>query len=225
MHRLRRHFTFANVIACLALFIALGGASYAAFKLPRNSVGTRQLKNGAVTGAKIRKGAVTAASIAPGTIDPATLGTVPSATNAAHATTADRAAKATSADTAGTANTLAGLAPSAFASADRVISGRASYTAPTLQPILSIPGGLSISVVPGSGGQELHFASSSGSGEWEISDKSGGASILSGESVDLPFSDLLADLWIDNDTTRQGRSLRCFKNVLTQEDACVAIGG
>jgi hypothetical protein len=45
---LRRHH-----IGLLALFIALGGTSYAAAKLPRNSVGTTQLKSGAVTEAKL----------------------------------------------------------------------------------------------------------------------------------------------------------------------------
>jgi hypothetical protein len=39
VHRL----TYANVVATLAVFIALGGASYAASQLPANSVGTRQL--------------------------------------------------------------------------------------------------------------------------------------------------------------------------------------
>jgi hypothetical protein len=34
-HRIARHLSFANVVACLALFVALGGASYAAFKLPK----------------------------------------------------------------------------------------------------------------------------------------------------------------------------------------------
>jgi hypothetical protein len=38
-----------NVIAYLALFCALGGSSYAAISLPKNSVGTKQLRNGAVT--------------------------------------------------------------------------------------------------------------------------------------------------------------------------------
>jgi hypothetical protein len=51
--RITRHLTFANVIACLALFVALGGASYAAFKLPKNSVGAKQLRRGAVTPAKL----------------------------------------------------------------------------------------------------------------------------------------------------------------------------
>jgi hypothetical protein len=40
--------TYANVVATLALFIALGGASYAAVVLPANSVGPKQLRSGAV---------------------------------------------------------------------------------------------------------------------------------------------------------------------------------
>jgi hypothetical protein len=58
LRRLGRHLTFANVVAALALFIALGGASYAALRLPKNSVSTRQIKNNAVTGPKIKTGAV-----------------------------------------------------------------------------------------------------------------------------------------------------------------------
>jgi hypothetical protein len=60
MKRIRGSLTFANVVACLALFIALGGASYAAFKLPPNSVGTKQLKKGAVTAAKVKPGSLLA---------------------------------------------------------------------------------------------------------------------------------------------------------------------
>ena len=48
-HRL----TFANVTSSLALFIALGGASYAAIKVPANSVGTKQVKNRAITTRKL----------------------------------------------------------------------------------------------------------------------------------------------------------------------------
>jgi hypothetical protein len=45
-----------NTIALLALFIALSGTTFAAaVALPRNSVGTAQLKNGAVTKKKINK--------------------------------------------------------------------------------------------------------------------------------------------------------------------------
>jgi hypothetical protein len=40
-------------LALLALFLALGGTSYAAVALPANSVGTKQLRNKAVTPAKV----------------------------------------------------------------------------------------------------------------------------------------------------------------------------
>ena len=46
----------ALVISLLALFVALGGTSYAATSLPANSVGTKQLKSGAVTRSKISSG-------------------------------------------------------------------------------------------------------------------------------------------------------------------------
>jgi hypothetical protein len=46
--RVTDRLTYANVVATLALFIALGGVSYAAIALPANSVGPRQLQTGAV---------------------------------------------------------------------------------------------------------------------------------------------------------------------------------
>lgn len=63
-------FTFVrhNAIALLALFVALGGTSYAALSLPAGSVGTRELRNGAVTSRKLAKHAVTAASLDPKSI-------------------------------------------------------------------------------------------------------------------------------------------------------------
>jgi hypothetical protein len=51
------------VVALLALFVVLGGTGYAALKLPKNSVGTKQLKKGAVTGAKIKDNSVTGADV------------------------------------------------------------------------------------------------------------------------------------------------------------------
>ncbi|UGS35606.1 hypothetical protein [Capillimicrobium parvum] len=58
--RLRRP-RHGTIAAYLALFVALGGTSYAAASLPRNSVGTKQLQNQSVTGAKVRNGSLTAA--------------------------------------------------------------------------------------------------------------------------------------------------------------------
>lgn len=85
MQRLHSKLTYANVVATLALFVALGGASYAATQLPKNSVGAKQLRKNAVTAAKIKNRAVTGAKI-----DVRSIGTVPSA---AHAAAADRATK------------------------------------------------------------------------------------------------------------------------------------
>jgi len=62
----------ALVVSLIALFVALGGTSYAAITaLPANSVGTKQLKNSAVTGAKIKNGAITAAKISTSALGPA----------------------------------------------------------------------------------------------------------------------------------------------------------
>ena len=60
MRRLTSRLTYANVVASLALFIALGGGAYAATKLPKNSVGNAQLKNDAVDGAKVDDGSLSA---------------------------------------------------------------------------------------------------------------------------------------------------------------------
>ncbi len=48
----------AMVVALVALFVSLGGASYAAVSIPNNSVGTAQLKNSSVAYTKIVPGAV-----------------------------------------------------------------------------------------------------------------------------------------------------------------------
>jgi hypothetical protein len=45
--------TYANVMATVAVFAALGGGAYAAIKLPANSVGSKQIKKKAVTPAKV----------------------------------------------------------------------------------------------------------------------------------------------------------------------------
>src|SRR5215218_10586491 len=69
----RPQLNYANVIATIALFVALGGAAVAA-GLPRNSVGTNQLKRGAVSAAKLKRGAVTAGKLAPKSVVAGKLG-------------------------------------------------------------------------------------------------------------------------------------------------------
>jgi hypothetical protein len=65
---IRKRLTFSNVIAVIALFVALGGGAYAAVKLPANSVGTKQLKKNAVTGKKIASNAVTSGKVKDGSL-------------------------------------------------------------------------------------------------------------------------------------------------------------
>jgi hypothetical protein len=60
-NRITRHLSYANVMATLGVFIALGGASYAAVALPAHSVGTKQLKKNAITASKVRNGSLLAA--------------------------------------------------------------------------------------------------------------------------------------------------------------------
>jgi hypothetical protein len=47
--------SYANVMATLAFFLALGGGAYAALKLPKNSVGSAQIKANAVNSSKVAK--------------------------------------------------------------------------------------------------------------------------------------------------------------------------
>jgi hypothetical protein len=54
MRRVLQPGRYANVASTLALVVALGGTSYAAVALPKNSVGTKQLKADAVTSSKVK---------------------------------------------------------------------------------------------------------------------------------------------------------------------------
>ena len=65
---LRRHLSYSNLVATLALFIALGGVSYAAVKIPAKSVGTKQLKKGAVGTKQLKKRAVGIGQLKPDSV-------------------------------------------------------------------------------------------------------------------------------------------------------------
>jgi hypothetical protein len=100
------------VVALIALFVALGAGAYAAITVPPNSVGTQQLQNGAVIGSKVRNGTITGSKIR---LD--TLGIVPSANQALHASVADNSTQ------------LGGIPASAYARADQ-----SGYIPAGLQP-------------------------------------------------------------------------------------------
>ena len=58
----------AMVVAILALFVALAGTSYAAIKLPADSVGTKTIKNGAIHRVDLAANAVDSARVADHTL-------------------------------------------------------------------------------------------------------------------------------------------------------------
>jgi hypothetical protein len=64
--KLRPGLTYGNVIATLALFLALGGGAYAALKLPKKSVGAKQLKPNAVRSAKVKDASLLRSDFKPG---------------------------------------------------------------------------------------------------------------------------------------------------------------
>ena len=110
MKQVRKRLTYANVMASIAVFLVLGGATAIAAKkitakqLQANSVTTAKLKKNAVTASKIKTNAITTAKIAKDAVtgdkvNESTLGQVPSAVTANTATTA------------GSASSLAGYKP------------------------------------------------------------------------------------------------------------------
>jgi hypothetical protein len=82
LSRVRRNLSYANVMATIAVFVALGGGAYAA-----SQINGAKLKNRSVAGAKIKKGALGGTEV-----NESRLGKVPAAGQADHAVSADRAA-------------------------------------------------------------------------------------------------------------------------------------
>jgi hypothetical protein len=65
--RIRRHLSFANVASLSALVFAMGGTGYA-LSIPKNSVGSAQIKKGAVANSDLRANAVTGAKVKDGSL-------------------------------------------------------------------------------------------------------------------------------------------------------------
>lgn len=111
--RLRRQLTYANVMASIAVFLALGGVGYAASsingkQIVKHTIGAGKLKKKTLGSNQVKADGLTGA-----VIDESTLSLVPqaqsavTASSAATAQTADTANTATSAQTAKTATTAA----------------------------------------------------------------------------------------------------------------------
>jgi hypothetical protein len=64
----KEHLTYSNVISTICLFILLGGVSWAATSLPKNSVGSPQIRNGQVRSQDVRNNSLTSADIRESTL-------------------------------------------------------------------------------------------------------------------------------------------------------------
>lgn len=73
MNRLKQHLTVANVLSCMALFVALSGAAYAAGKIGTGAVKATNIAKEAVTNPKLKKQAVTSGKIKDGNVNAADL--------------------------------------------------------------------------------------------------------------------------------------------------------
>jgi hypothetical protein len=100
----------ALVIACLALFVALGGTVLAATKIDGKTIKVKSLPGNRVEVGSLPGNRVAAHSLKGGQIQVGTLGEVPSAAHAAFADAARRAQTATAADHAADATTINGHA-------------------------------------------------------------------------------------------------------------------
>jgi hypothetical protein len=74
MRRIREHLTYANVMATIAVFVALGGGAYALDG--RNSVDSGDIQRNAVKSSDIARGAVKGSEIANGRVGAADLGRI-----------------------------------------------------------------------------------------------------------------------------------------------------
>jgi hypothetical protein len=181
LKQIRKRLTYANVMASIAVFLVLGGASaFAATQLGKNSVGTKQLKknavtatkikNNAVTAKKIKNNAVTTAKIKDGAVTGAkvnlgTLGTVPSAA------------------TANSANSLVGRIPVS------VFTGAGTHSIATIGPF-TIKAECEINDAGKDEGGFLLFTAVNGASmddnngdEWEVFDVANNPADLYGNSV------------------------------------------
>ena len=110
--RLSARLTYANVVATLALFVALGGSSYALTQF-----GTKQVRNRSLRGIDLRRNTLKGSEV-----NESKLGTVP---RALHAGSADTASSAGAAALATDAQALGGQGPGAFEKSSRFQFGRA----------------------------------------------------------------------------------------------------
>jgi hypothetical protein len=146
LSRLRPRVTYANVVSTLCLFIVLGGGAYAAVTLPKNSVGSKQIKKNAVTSPKVKDGSLTAADVKSGQF----------------ALPGDLAKYLPLGGMAANSSALGGIGPGGFVhGAGKRLSGGFDDSASGGE-LVPVPGGGSIKVSCGSSGYTTFFSRPTG---------------------------------------------------------------
>jgi hypothetical protein len=131
--RLKARLTYANVVATLALFFALGGSAYAVA-----TIGSRDVKDRSLRGIDVQRNTLTGTEIKEGSLGQVKRsGTALTAVNAANAANAAKAVNSQFANTAGTATlatnsqALDGLGSGVFERSSRTQFGSGSANPPT----------------------------------------------------------------------------------------------
>ena len=114
MRKIRRLPSPAMVVACIALAVALGGTSYAAIKLPRNSVGTNQLQKNAVVATKLSSRSVGPQKLQNNAVTTRTVKKDQLTGEKIVESTLEKVPSSTMADTAANANAVGGYVPRRF---------------------------------------------------------------------------------------------------------------
>jgi hypothetical protein len=187
----------ALVVSVIALFVALGGTGYAAFSLPKSSVGAQHLKNGAVATKKLKNGVVTTSKLNNGAVITSKIKdhavtrakldvtglTVPNAvhansadiagnaTSATHATSATQATTATHATSADSANSVAYAHVLLDGTLDSARSKNVSASNPS-QGVYCLKVGVAVA----NASATVDFANSGGTGKFGIT-----SAVLSGQ--------------------------------------------
>jgi hypothetical protein len=125
----RIKFSTPTALALAAVLLSSSTTVFAVSKIPKHSVGAKQLKTASVTNPKIAKRAITGSKVKPNSlggtaINESTLGQVPSAANAG---------------TAGNAARLEGKGAAAFVGAPRVAFGKGNANSTAVATVLSLP--------------------------------------------------------------------------------------
>jgi hypothetical protein len=141
-HPIRRHLSFANITSLCALVFAMGGTSYA-LTVAKNSVGSAQIKKGAVANSDLRANAVTAAKVKNGSLLAADFGAnqLPRGATGATGPRGPQGVPGTPGEPGATGTTGAATIQHTVADADLANGANQSYSAFCLPGQQAIAGG------------------------------------------------------------------------------------